>query len=272
MQTQYSEMIPLHNALKEIVQDFQLLCRTIGVDFFLLYGTLLGAARHHDIIPWDDDIDLGMMRGDYEKLISHCMDHSVDGYKLFCAETSNDHTQIFAKLVRVDGKYDYLSKFYTHSKGLSIDIFPLDEAKPQSSVKQRIRGVMIIYLRRIVNSREKLRDLRFREPWFKRVVRLIAVMPFMIVDNHKLLMYTNNLCKKSNGKGYPNIINYSTTDKLCKENDPKESWFPPKKLPLGDDEYLVPSDYGGILMHIYGTDWKDIPPEYKREQHTHYEK
>ena len=69
MEDRYRELAPLHDALKEIVKDFDAICQKAKVSFFLVYGTLLGAARHPDIIPWDDDIDLGMFREDYEKLI-----------------------------------------------------------------------------------------------------------------------------------------------------------------------------------------------------------
>lgn len=266
----YSEMIPLHKALLEIVTDFRVICEAVGVDFFLVYGTLLGAARHNNIIPWDDDIDLGMMRSDYEKLIRYFLENSVEGYFLYCAETSNEHTQIFSKLVRVDGKYESLSKYYTHREGLSIDIFPLDEARSQSDFFQRIRGMTILYLRRIVNWRAKLHDPQFKEPLIKRIARLVIVFPFCIISNHRLLAIINNLCKTNNGKGFPNIINYSTTDSLTKENDPRECWYPADRLKLGETEYPVPGEYKRILAHIYGENWNEIPPAHRREQHTHF--
>lgn len=269
MDDRYSELVPLHDALKEIVKDFDAICSRAEVSFFLVYGTMLGAARHQDIIPWDDDVDLGMLRDDYEKLILFFQHNKVENYSLYCAETDSKHTQIFAKLVRNDGKYDYLSKFYTHHAGLSVDIFPLDEALPQSKVRQRIRGAWIVHLRRIVNSRAKLANPAFHEKTVKRVCRFLMVLPFLVVDNHKLLEHTNDLCRRGNGKGYPNIISYSTTDKLYKENDPREDWLPAAKLPLGVKQYCVPARYEKILTHIYGEDWNEIPPESIREQHSH---
>lgn len=269
METNYNELQPLHNALKEIVHDFDVICHKAGVSFFLVYGTLLGAARHQDIIPWDDDVDLGMLRRDYEKLISYYQTNGFNNYSLYCAETSERHTQIFAKLVRTDRKYDHLSKFYSHSGGLSVDIFPLDEAMPQSNVKQILLGEWIVHLRRVVNSRAKLKNPSFREGKVKRFLRLIMVLPFLLIDNHQLLVITNDLCKKNNGKGYPNIINYSTIDRLYKENDTKDDWIPATSLPLGNKSYNVPGNYMRILAHIYGDDWFLIPPENERVQHNH---
>lgn len=271
MEDRYRELAPLHDALKEIVKDFDAICQKAKVSFFLVYGTLLGAARHQDIIPWDDDIDLGMFREDYEKLIQYFVCNEEKNYYLSCAETDVKHTQIFAKLVRTDGKYKHLCKYYAHVMGLSVDIFPLDEALPQRNIKQWIRGEWIVYLRRVINSRAKLSNPKYHENPLKKTCRFISVIPFLAFDSHRLLKYTNALCVKNNGKGYPNIISYSTTDKLYKENDPKENWIPSSKLPLGDAFYNVPGNYKAILSNIYGDDWFKIPPESVREQHSHIE-
>ncbi len=267
----YNELIPLHNALKEIIGDFAGICKEIGVDFYLIYGTLLGAARHSDIIPWDDDVDLGMMRSQYDKLIEYFVKNKNEKYIFACPQTSPEHTQIFGKLVRIDEKYNNLKKYYSHPRGLSIDIFPLDEAKAQSNMIQALRGECIVYLRKIVNSRAKLESNNFRERGIRRLMRSCAVLPFCFISNHKLLLFTDYLCKKNNGKGYPNIINYSTTDKLYKENDPMSTWLPAEKLPLGGNDYLVPGQYAEMLTDIYGADWHEIPPESVRGQHEHLE-
>lgn len=269
MNTKYENLIPLHDALKELVEDFDQICNRAGVTFFLIYGTLLGAARHQDIIPWDDDVDLGMFRDDYEKLIMYFKNNNENGYALYCAETSKAHTQIFAKLVRTDNKYKGLSKYYNHERGLCIDIFPLDEAHSQSNIRQKLLGAWIVHLRRIVNSRAKLNNPSFNENLIKRVFRIFMILPFCWIDNHKLLVYTNNLCRNNRGKGFPNIINYSTTDKLYKENDPKTDWIPNTVLPLGKNYYNVPGNYKSILRHIYGKNWNEIPPERLRVQHQH---
>ncbi len=266
---EWNHLRPLHDALKEIIDDFSEICTSLGIKFYLVYGTLLGAARHGDIIPWDDDVDLGLFRDDYEKLIEYFKNRNDERYIFSCPQTYKEHIQIFGKLVRVDGKYGDLKKYYTHPAGLSVDIFPFDEAKNQKNIFQFIRGIWILHLRRVVTSRKDLKNPRFHEPKLKRIIRRVMVLPFLFFDNHKLLLYTDYLCKKNNKKGYPNIISYSTTDKLYKENDPKDVWIPGTSLKLGDNEYLVPGKYKEILEDIYGDKWHEIPPESIRVQHFH---
>ena len=75
METDYSDLLPemteeelkhLQQALFEIYQDIQQVCNRINVIPFLVGGTALGAVRHFDFIPWDDDLDLAMLREDFK--------------------------------------------------------------------------------------------------------------------------------------------------------------------------------------------------------------
>ena len=55
----------------EIADEIDRMCREHGVGYFLAYGSLLGAARHGGFIPWDDDMDIAMLRADYERFAAH---------------------------------------------------------------------------------------------------------------------------------------------------------------------------------------------------------
>ena len=53
----------------ELMKFFDNVCKKHNLDYWLCYGILLGAVRHEDFVPWDDDLDVGMMRADYIKLV-----------------------------------------------------------------------------------------------------------------------------------------------------------------------------------------------------------
>ncbi len=101
-------------------------CRTNDIRYFITAGTLIGALRHKGYIPWDDDIDIVMLRDDYEKFI-RLMAMSDGRYKVEAFGTNNDCTYAFAKV------YDDTTIFYQGYEGkkqkligINIDVFPLD--------------------------------------------------------------------------------------------------------------------------------------------------
>ena len=64
-----SNMDLLHQVDLDIVKEVVAICRKYKLKYYMLGGTMLGAVRHGGFIPWDDDIDLGLPRDDYEKFL-----------------------------------------------------------------------------------------------------------------------------------------------------------------------------------------------------------
>lgn len=119
------EIKEIHNLLFDALCYFDDFCNKNEIKYFLSNGTLLGAAKYGDFIPWDDDIDVLIPRSDYDRLME-LVSINNGKYKLLCVEQIPQWRMPYAKLsceetVVKEGTYDFGVSF-----GLSVDIFPID--------------------------------------------------------------------------------------------------------------------------------------------------
>lgn len=132
----------LHSHLLEMVKVFHSFCESNGLTYYILGGTCLGARRHKGFIPWDDDVDVGLPRDDYNRFIElrgNLPKHLEIQYHENCKESPMH----FIKLI--DNRTTLIEKKYTHLvEGLYIDVFPLDGASyPGKWTMEAIRVAII---------------------------------------------------------------------------------------------------------------------------------
>lgn len=146
------EMKKIWSIELDLLSQLQKVCQKNGIRYFACGGTLLGAVRHQGFIPWDDDIDVTMLREDYEKLCSVWQEFSspyelqfygkTHGYFTGHAQLRNTRT---TGILKNDFNCTYLIPY---NRGIFIDIFPLD-AVPDDAV---IRSKQV---RRITKLKDK---------------------------------------------------------------------------------------------------------------------
>ena len=102
----------LHQVELSILDDFIKVCEDNDLTYFLIGGSLLGAVRHQGFIPWDDDIDVGMMRKDYDKFLEIAQDKLGDKYYVDYFPKDKKCYLPFAK-IRLNGTVFLFIYFYT---------------------------------------------------------------------------------------------------------------------------------------------------------------
>lgn len=246
-----------------VLEDFIKICDENNLNYYLFYGTLIGAIRHHGFIPWDDDIDVVMFRDDYEKFMKIMESKNSDKYEILETRYQNDYFLLFAKMSLKNTTFgEYWTNQVGFNLGIFVDIFVLDNV-PDNKIKRFFFKKYSFLLDKLLTMSAIKLDSNYSMP-----VRLISNAIHFILN--KLGLTTSYFQKKSNKL----FRKYDDTETEYVSDLTEPSQFivkrshmnPPKKVKFEDIEAKVPNDYDYILRLIYG-DYMQIPPEEERITH-----
>lgn len=123
----------------EVLQVIDEICVRNNIEYFADWGTLLGAIRHGGYIPWDDDLDIGMKRLDYERFFKIAEKELPQGYSILRAADDEDWRGIFGRVVNstdICWNHERMEQFHGFPYTAGIDIFPLDYLPVDESEKE----------------------------------------------------------------------------------------------------------------------------------------
>ncbi len=244
----------------EILKTFISICEKNHIKYFLLGGSCLGAVRHKGFIPWDDDIDVGLFREDYEKFLKVAQAELPEKYFLQNRDTDEKYILNFAKIRNSETTFieKSLSNFDINH-GLYMDIFPLDGV-PEGKIKEKIFESKMKFLTAFVGK--CFVDANENVSLATRVIRRI---PFLKVET--AVKKLAEMHQRYNAETSVKIANYCGAWG-AKEIVPKEYFGDGV---IGEFEGLpvrIPQDYDKYLESLYG-DYMTPPPPEKRVGH-HY--
>ncbi len=263
------ELRQLQETELEILIELDRICRKNKIEYSLCGGTLIGAIRHKGFIPWDDDIDVNMLRKDYDKFIK-IVNKDLDKKRFYfqCIENDNDYGFPIAKLKRKDSIYaEAMSNRDIDKQNIWIDIFPIDNIKSNNFFGQLY--YFKVYALKII--------LAYKDGFIGSVDTKKKKM-FLNIAKILSIFYNRNLLKKRLQKlmrKYNNIdTKYAASFGgvyLGKEIFEKNLLEKNIETKFEGHNFRIPKKYDEYLRHYYG-DYMQLPPEEKRIGHHYCEK
>lgn len=113
----------------EVLNELDRICTELDINYYAMCGTLLGAIRHNGYIPWDDDIDVCMLREDYYRFLREAPDVIDKWYDITSVYNDPEKDLIKARIINsrhINFDKDFLEKFHDCPYLVGIDIFPID--------------------------------------------------------------------------------------------------------------------------------------------------
>ncbi|MBQ3584099.1 MAG: LicD family protein [Lachnospiraceae bacterium] len=268
------ELKKLQMCMLKCYREINDVCEKHKIQIFLQGGSLLGAVRHGGFIPWDDDMDFGMSRKDYNKFIQVFEEELSDRYILSAPNSSYKAYNRFIQLYRKDTVLIDAFEDSGSSKPqcVYIDIFPIDYA-PNNGVLRQIKGIMCNFLMVIAGCVEEYKEQNKtlqnimeqskKGKWIYRIRYAIGK-----IFGFKAPGYWFNLVDKaishSEKTGY--VTSGTGRKHYLGEVVSEDVFFPLKYMKFEKIKVRVPNKPHEYLENLYGNYMK-IPPEHKRERH-----
>lgn len=229
----------------EILDYIVTICNEYNIQYYLAYGSVLGAIRHTGFIPWDDDIDICLPRNEYVKLCKILEERCNNTTRFFFQswDTDSRFYMLYSKL-RKNGTTFLEEKNESSHNGVFVDIFPLDSVSREYGI-QKV-NVFIIFRLLSIYKKCKVKECDKASEIIKRIILYLQCSTY----------------KKS--KYY---VNYSSVYKVDRDVIPIEWFGSGRKHKFEKNQYIIPSIAEKYLERIYGADYMELPPVEKRITH-----
>lgn len=257
-QTRRLQMMEL-DIFKKVIE----ICNKYNLRYFALDGTLLGAIRHQGFIPWDDDIDIGMPRDDYEKFL-HIASKELPQYLKVSKYTDHKRPIIyFTQIYNINTKLLNKSSKKVRETNVWIDIFPID-GMPNNNILRKIHSLKLLFIRMLIQFSvfdENVHSYRKNRPLHEKILIKFCQVTNIgkSFDSLKLMKNADVLLRKYEYNKSNYIVDFFSAYKF-KEMFPKYYYGEGIQVPFEDITINVPVKHRDVLSQIYG-DYMKLPSE-----------
>ena len=247
------------NTLLVILKEFDRVCKALEIPYTLFAGTMLGAVRHQGFIPWDDDLDVVMLRSDYERFLAEA-ESVLDKEKFYLQKEFSEHWPMFFSKLRLNNTA-CLEKYHPKDpdvhQGVYIDIFPCDNG----AESEFGRKIQFLASKVVIAKSLKKRGYETNSLAKKVFMDVCTFWPLKLA-----LKITK--CGKDNSKYVHSFLGGAAG--YCKNVYPRECFAEKIYLKFENNDYPVPREYDSLLKIIYG-DYMRLPPPEERviKQHAY---
>ncbi len=244
----------------ELLDEIERVCNTLNISYYLIGGSLLGAIRHHGFIPWDADMDIGMRRNDYEKLVEYYSHTTSDRYYLqhYTTEKFNCSPHAILRIKNTEVLYyNEPSHANLSCKGIYLDIFPLDNA-PSDIKKQTKQANRIKLIKKLIVIKAGM-IYSYNTPIVaaaKKVLRLL-LFPLSLKRLNDLL---DNEMKRYNKDNSGYLVSMASHYSYQKQLMKEEIYGIPISVDFEGTARLSPARYDEYLHQIYG-EYMKVPSD-----------
>lgn len=245
----------------EIANEIKRVCDENGLRFFLTDGTMLGAVRHQGFIPWDDDMDVGMVRSDYEKFCQIAPEKLKPEFCIQSWYTDSKYSLPFAKVRKRNTVYQEDKSSFLKENGFYVDVFPFDHAYEDSQKQNKlIKQLCHIARTKLMKGGYQPWVQENGINWVKRIGYIAYQVKALFYSNERLAQQYDRLVKSvpASGTVYEQAgLSYATYY-------PAEMFDQLAVYSFENVDFPGVKDYDQYLTISYG-DYMQLPPEDQRE-------
>lgn len=247
----------------QILKEINRICRNHQISYSVAYGSMIGTVRHHGFIPWDDDVDILMLRKDYMRFKEICKIELRKDFFYQSNETDPQYFYLFDK-IRLNGtvfKESFVAEYNIHH-GIYIDIFPIDYL-PNNKWKQKLQYVEFHFFRLGVQSKYLILNARTgKKKWGAALLRLVYA-PFSLIWLYKK---AHDVAMAYNLKGSHKQLASFFSPYKKKDIFPFELFSEYIESDFEGEKIMIIKEYDKVLKQLYG-DYMNLPPKEARVSH-----